>query len=347
MSKEPDSPQIPKPKKHKKSKTNDVEKNEKKRKRSGSDDLESASHKNKKKHRTKHPIDATRELSLPSKLQEAPVISPCYQQRSSLYLPLPPIAQKHALEGLCAEHLSPLILTYYPPFHGVIVSYSNAHLSTEPFSNSRPAYARAIDEYAASFVWLTADFLLFKPQKGDVTEGWINLQNESNIGLLCLNFFNATIERRRLAKGWKWIAGGTKPSKSRKLKKPAEDSSADSEDDMEDTQETEENSLEDAQGYFQDAQGKKIEGLLRFRVKGVETSRGMDRETSFLNIEGTMLSDEEEKEIHDQETMRRQEKGKRQPKHALVGALVHGHDGSVDIDQPTDLTPSLKHRAKY
>jgi hypothetical protein len=45
---------------------------------------------------------------------------------------LAPISQLHSLAGICAEHLSPLILTYYPPFKGVVLSYSNAQLSKHP-----------------------------------------------------------------------------------------------------------------------------------------------------------------------------------------------------------------------
>lgn len=346
MSTEQEDLQVTKLKKHMKLKDKTVERNEKKRKREGSEDLELTSPV--KKHRSKLPTEpSTKRNPLSAAQQDAQTISPCYQQSSSLYLPLPPISQKHALEGLCAEHLSPLILTYYTPFHGVILSYCNARLSANPLSETTPVYAKAIDEYAASFVWVTADFLVFKPQIGDLIEGWVNLQNESNIGLLCLNFFNATIERRRLAKGWKWIAGGAKPSGKRKLKKAAKSASSDEDGDGEGSQEAEEHDVEDAQGFFQDKQGKKVEGLIRFRVRNAETSRSMDRETSFLNIEGTMLGEEEEEKLQEQEAMRIREKGKRQPRYAMAGALTNGYDRSMDLEQPVDVTPSLKHRAKY
>ena len=348
MSMELDSPQLSKIKKHRKIKEQDVERSEKKRKRKASDDLELASPT--KKHRSKQHSESTEKHELSSIKPEVSITSPFFKQTSSLYLPLPPISQKHPLKGLCAEHLSPLILTYYPPFHGVIISYSNIRLSTDPISKTKPAYAKSIDEYAANFVWLTADFMLLRPQKDDLMEGWVNLQNESNIGLLCLNFFNITIERRRLAKTWKWKPGGVKASGKRKLKKAQRSSSSNSDEEMEDSegeQEAREYGVDDTQGYFQDSQGQKVEGLVRFRVKGVETSRSMDRETSFLNIEGTMLSVEEEKELQEQETFRVKEKDKRLPRHVMSGALTNGHDGPMDIDQPMELTSSLKHRAKY
>ena len=328
-------------KKLKKHKNSGVEKKEKKRKRQASEDLELNSPT--KKHRSKQNGKSAAEHRISTVTQEPPPIPPYYQQTSSLYLPLPPISQRHALKGLCAEHISPLILTYYPPFHGVILSYCNARLSGNPLSETKPVYARSIDEYAASFVWVTADFLVFKPQNGDLIEGWVNLQNESNIGLLCLNFFNATIQRRRMAKGWKWISGGVKPTGKRKLKKAQGGTSSDSEQGDEVT----ENTAEDAQGFFQDGQGKKIEGLLHFRVKNVETSRSMDHETSFLNIEGTMLSEEDEEKLQEQEALQVKGKGKRQPKYAMSGALADGIDEPTKADQPANLNPSLKHRVKY
>ena len=348
MSMEIDSPQLPRPKKHKNSKDKDVENSEKKRKRRNSDDITLVSHtkKQKSKHHPKSPIAH----DTPPIPLESPIDSPFYQQTSSLYLPLPPIAQRHALQGICAEHLSPLILTYYPSFHGVIISYSNARLSSDSETQaSNPAYSRAIDEYAASFIWLTADFLVFKPQKGTVIEGYVNLQNESNLGLVCWNFFNASIEKKRLPKGWKWVTGGLKPPGRRKLKKPAKSVESDSEENSENDAQAEMETIANTQGYFQDAQGKKIEGLVRFRVKNIETSRCMDRETGFLSIEGTMLSEQEEIDLQEQESMRTPNRRKRQLnrnaelRDAMSGALTNGYDGAMDVDS----TPSLKHRAKY
>ncbi|KAK4695290.1 DNA-directed RNA polymerase I subunit RPA43, partial [Lecanoromycetidae sp. Uapishka_2] len=350
MSMEIGSPQVSKHKTHKKSKdkSKDVEKRNKKRKRAASDDTDLTMPT--KKHRSKsnpEHIVAQPEQSQPI---AAPIVSPFYLESFSLYLPLPPIAQGHAIQGLCAEFLSPLILTYYPPFHGTIISYNNPRVSTEPEAQTtKPAYARAVDEYAASFVWLTAEYLMFKPRKGTMIEGQVNLQNESNIGLLCWNFFNASIDKKRLAKGWKWIDGGMAPPRKKKLKKAGKSATTDSEDDEETYEGEEGPSVEDTQGYFRDAQNKKVEGLVRFTVRNVETSRSMDRETGFLSIEGTMLSEVEEKELQEQEAIRKPGKGGKQrkyihdPKDAMTGALTNGYDGAMDVDS----TRSLKHRAKY
>ena len=345
MSMEIDNPRLLKPKKHKSLKDKDVEQSEKKRKRHTSDEPAVTSPKKpKNKHHSKTSIAKEAAEFSP----ERSIDSPFYEQTYSLYLPLSPISQRHAIQGLCAEHLSPLILTYYPPFHGVIISYSDPRLSTEPDAEeSKPAYAKSIDEYAPTFIWLTAEFLVFKPTKGTLIEGYVNLQNESNLGLVCWNFFNASIGRKRLPKGWKWVAGGMKPTR-RKLKKAAESAETDSEEDEINVKEAED-TPEDTQGYFQDENGKKVEGVVRFTVKDVETSRSMDRDTSFLSLEGTMLNDKEERNLQEQEAMRIPERRRRQvnvisePRNAMSGALMNGYDGAMDIDS----TPSVKHRAKY
>ncbi|CAF9929573.1 hypothetical protein IMSHALPRED_007943 [Imshaugia aleurites] len=337
-------------KKHGKSKNKDVERSEKKRKRNAVDEVEVGLASPTKKHRSsQRPKSSTGQFRPTTALREEPV-SPFYQQTSSLYLPLPPISQKHALQGICAEHISPLILTYYPPFNGVVISYSNARLSTDPQTEaSNPAYARAIDEYASSFIWLTADFVIFKPRKGSVLEGYVNLQSESTIGLLYLNFFNASIDRRRLPKEWTWIPGGMKAPGKRKLKKAAEDTTSDSDGAEADKDDAAGQILEDSEGYFQDQGGRKIEGLLRFRVKNVDTSKSIDRETGFVSIEGTMLSEDQERQLQEQERiripdMRRKQLGwHNEPPNAMTGAIVNGFDGAMDIDD----TPSSKHRATY
>lgn len=349
MSLELDNAQEPRHKKHKRSKEKGVEISDRKRKRQASEGLEPTSPT--KKHRSKDRSLATKEDEAAISNTPPSAGLPIYQQSSSLYLPLPPISQNHALRGLCAEHLSPLILTYYPPFHGVILSYSNARLSTNPQSDTKPAFSRAIDEYAASFIWLTADFIVVKPRRGDTIEGWVNLQNESNIGLLCLNFFNVTIERKRLAKEWKWITAGIKAPPRTKLNKSAKTSSGESEMEEDPGEAAAAGSLETSHGYFQDEDEKKVGGLLRFRVKGVQTSRSVDRETGFLSIEGTMLSQEDEKKLYEQEceAMRKARKrgGHREGIFAMKEASAAGFEGVVDVDINADLAPSLKHRAKY
>lgn len=221
--------------------------------------------------------------------------SPFYMETYSIFLPLSPICYNHPLQGLCAEHLSPLLLCYHLPFHGVVISYENTKLSAEPPQdlNSEipsPVLARSVDEYAVSFVWLTADFLIFRPRKNDIMEGWINLQNEGNLGLVYLNFFNVSIERKRLPKSWRWVSGDMKPRARKSAKQRYH-----GEEDMQ------ANGDVAGAGYFVNEGGERVDGLVRFRVIQVETSRSSGRENSFFDIEGTMLSEGEEKELREQD----------------------------------------------
>jgi len=150
-------------------------------------------------------------------LQSSP---PFVQQTTSFYLALSPIAHDFPLDGLCAEHISPLLLTYYPPMKGVVLSYSDPRLSEAPEKRgvqikkekrSKTVLGRSVDEYAVTYVWLTVDFLLFKPQRGTVLEGYVNLQNESILGLSATTILMPASSVRgyqRIGSGWK-----TRPQK--------------------------------------------------------------------------------------------------------------------------------------
>lgn len=249
----------------------------------------------------------------PSTVKEIPAVqvnltdeSPFYEKKYSLYLPISPISYHYPLSGLCAEHLSPLILKYYPPFHGVVLSYSNAKLTAYPEcipenESPGPILARSVDEYAASFVWLTADFLIFSPKRGNYMEGWLNIQNQGNLGLLCWNFFNVHIERKRLPKDWTWVSC-TSQSRLAKGQKP--NGAAYGVESQREWELHQMNDVGQGEGYFQDGNGKRVEGLIRFWVKDIESSRGLDRENNFVSIRGTMLSAEDEQALEQHDAAR-------------------------------------------
>ncbi|KAL2830088.1 hypothetical protein BJY01DRAFT_227547 [Aspergillus pseudoustus] len=147
--------------------------------------------------------------------------SPYSLTTATLYLPLSPISisPTHALASLLAEHLSPLLLTYYPPLQGIILAFSNASISSHApsaSSTSSPAdlnpqpltLAATAGEYGVMYVYLTATFLVFRPQRGQLLEGWVNVQSEGFLGAVVLNLFSVGIERKRLPPTWKWIPPG-------------------------------------------------------------------------------------------------------------------------------------------
>jgi DNA-directed RNA polymerase I subunit RPA43 len=295
---------------------------EKKRKRDHGEE----GHKSKSK---KHKSDKASGQS--STLDTPPTASPFHMQTSSLYLPLAPVSQKYPLEGMCAEHISPLILTYYPPFNGVVLSYSNPRLSEKPFGNDgEEVLLKNIDEYAVSWSWVTAEFLLFKPEKGAWLEGYINLQNEGHLGLVCWNLFNASIERKRLPPDWKWV------------------DVSEMENEEADQEEGGKTYAEDGIGYYANGEGKKIKGMVKFRVKEIESSH--DRERGFLSIEGTMLSEEAEEELLESErdgtNNSKDSAGRRLGGSKALGATSLGVTVEPDI-MDVDAGSKKKHRVRY
>ncbi|KAF2721376.1 hypothetical protein K431DRAFT_284974 [Polychaeton citri CBS 116435] len=224
--------------------------------------------------------------------------SPYIQKTASLYLALSPVAYHFPLEGLCAEYLSPLLLTYYAPLEGVVLSYSNHRLSEHPSqgvitrSNAetkKPVLSRSVDEYAVTYVWLTADFTLFRPSKGTVLEGYVNLQNEGILGLMCYNYFNTGIERNRLPPDWKWISNGGESLEGKKRKVKA-DAPGD--------------------GYFVDGSGQNVEGRIVFRVRDFEAGVQSETGTGTINILGSLLSEAEDRKVDIEERERGKKKSK-------------------------------------
>ncbi|KAL8713307.1 MAG: hypothetical protein Q9220_002506 [cf. Caloplaca sp. 1 TL-2023] len=310
----------------------------KKRKRAAVAEPESPSAR--KKHRSEQHSPVRTASAIPSKTSDKNSSPPFCQETSSLYLPLPPVAQSNPLQGLCAEHLSPLILTYYPPLRGVVLSYHHPRLSTTPdqvpATSDEPALAHIIDEYAAPHVWVTADFILFRPRRGGVLEGWINLQSEGNIGLVCWNFFNASIERQRLPKEWRWNAGGLNAKKSMVKLKGKERADPPDVDEAEDLSHG--NEVNGMQGYFETGDGRRVEGLISFTVRDVETSRSSGGDNGFLSIEGTLLGESEERDLRASEvrneisSRRKQQRNGNEIPYAMSGALRSEDESNPDSE---------------
>ena len=212
--------------------------------------------------------------------------SPFVQKTLSLFLAMSPVAHNFPLEGVCAEHISPLLLTHYPPLRGILLSYSNPRLSEHPERGARAiindgraggVLGKCIDEYAVTYLWLTADFLVFRPERDTVIEGYVSLQNESILGLLCYNYFNAAIETCRLPKHWQWTE----------------------EEDPDESHDSTRDGRRRAPGHYGDGQGNMVEGRIVIRVKDFEATAA-DGGTGGINIYGTLLSKEDDAKVDDE-----------------------------------------------
>lgn len=94
-----------------------------------------------------------------------------------------------------------------PPVPGQVNSSSSS--SQPDIDNPKPlTLALTANEYGVLYLYLTATFLIFSPQKGQVLEGWVNVQSEGFVGAIAYNLFSVGIERKRVPKSWKWIPPG-------------------------------------------------------------------------------------------------------------------------------------------
>ncbi|KAG5288757.1 DNA-dependent RNA polymerase I subunit A43 [Histoplasma capsulatum G186AR] len=289
--------------------------------------------------------------------------SPFHLITATLYVPLSPISisPTHALSSLQAEHLSPLLLTYFPPVRGIVLAYSNASISSTPPSPSSPStphnpdespkpqpltLAMSAGEYGVLYVYLTATFLVFRPERGQPLEGWINVQSDGFLGAVVYNLFSVGIERRRLPADWRWVAPGQESTTSTSEAVAPKDRGGsvgvgvddddddDDEDKSSDFDSDKENfrplpassaamldhstqyqsnggleppfeAFEDASaGYFQTRSGRRVRGMVRFRVRDVDVIPGAEHDKGFISIEGTMLSPEEEAKLVEEERKR-------------------------------------------
>lgn len=211
--------------------------------------------------------------------------SPFVKQTTSLHLPLSPFAHDFAIEGLLAEHIAPLVLTYFAPLKGILLAYENPRISERPGggvianADNTPTsvLSRSVDEYGVTFVWLTAEWLVFKPQRGTYLEGKVIIQNESMLGLVCYNYFNAMIERDKLPEDWKWIEASEEGAQNQKKsnKKKAIEALRES-------------------GHFVDGEGKEIDSKQTFKVEDFDANQGPNGQIATVSIIGTLRLDDDE-----------------------------------------------------
>lgn len=163
-------------------------------------------------------------------------ISQCFRfVKVRMHVYLAPAFQESPLEGLKKQHLDPLLLNYNAEAHGVVVSYSNVRLLRR--KGTSESLGEIINECPFSFYWITADLLVWEPQREDVVEGWVSVQSPGHIALLINDTFNASIKRAEIPASWEFVP--------------------------QDEDEDGKKSL----GYWKDADGNRVDGKLQFTVK--------------------------------------------------------------------------------
>lgn len=255
-----------------------------------------------------------------------PLPSSFHSTRMSLYLPTPPIGLDKAVAAMLTLHVTPLLLTYFPPAGGVILSIHDPVLSATPQDSlnqallppsghsipktSTQAFPRVGDELGACWAWLTVTFLVYSPQPGDKLEGWTNAMSEGFIGLVCYNYFQTSIAKSRIPKTWSW-SGPTRETRQRKTPKKGrlnDDTDGPSQDSHFDSQETiivrDDDAIDGTAGIFRDSEGVKIPEQLQFQVVDLEMIPAQERGQLALQVEGTLLGKEEEAKLRGEERER-------------------------------------------
>jgi len=125
-------------------------------------------------------------------------------------------------------------------------------------------------------------------------EGVVNLQSEGFIGVVCFGKFNASVERKRLPREWEFVSlvetaeeaqttkvnGGLTTSSTPSLGNDgAEDEHGHALPQLHET------------GYWRDELRRRVKGTILFRIRNFDVGLG------YLSIEGTMLPDEEERQL--------------------------------------------------
>ncbi|KIW11657.1 hypothetical protein PV08_10959 [Exophiala spinifera] len=301
-------------------------------------------------------IEAAESLNL----LESEEPSTFYSTRISLYLSIPAISLETASSSILATHLAPLLLTYFPPAQGIVLGFSDPVLSAKAgSSNDLPlvppgngqlqpqaeVLSKTADENGVCWVWLTATFLVFRPERGDELHGWTNVTSEGFVGLVSYNYFQTAVHESRIPKSWIW--NGPTKEQLGKIKKKAKkarlrDDSDENEVKADGAVEVEDSAaapyqdrLQDDGGFFTDASGSKIPPTLRFRVVDTEVVPAHDRTKWSLQIDGTLLDEKAEQAAVEEErrsfNATQQRSRSRTPGGdvLMTGALGLSREGSV------------------
>jgi DNA-directed RNA polymerase I subunit RPA43 len=216
-----------------------------------------------------------------------------HTERISQYVSLSPICLSNPLPAICATVFSPLLLTYFPPARGVVLAYEDVELSDKPpapqnaksksKSNSQsetndtapaePLLLRHVDECSSPFLWATASFLVWRPERNKQLLARITDQAKTHITLSHLNAFPVSILNEHLPSDWSWQS-----KEAGKMKKGWD------------------GRLSDMGGWWVDGEGEQVKNGRELKVRIRDFEGKMDgKGKGFIRVDGSMLSEEEEK----------------------------------------------------
>lgn len=237
-------------------------------------------------------------------------LSKCFSLvHTTLYLPLAPCYILKPNFGIQTQHLDPLLLTWYGPLGGVILAYQNLKLlgqseeEEEAASEDFEAFGKIIHESPYSYFWISVDFLIWKPQPGQVIKGDVNFQASSHISLLVHGVFLANIRREDIPESWQFVffeadenAENSEDAQEREGNDASQAMDAVNKiaDDMQEEEmkkNGEYTKTKDMQnavkslGYWVDENGQKVSDTLKFNVKRIFSSGKV------VSLQGTLLGE--------------------------------------------------------
>ncbi|KAG4302029.1 hypothetical protein PCANB_001908 [Pneumocystis canis] len=121
------------------------------------------------------------------------VINPFYNLEIESYISIPPVYSNCPMEGV-KYYLDTMILSYLPNIQGIMLAHRNCEFIDKE--------AKIYHESPFAFAWVKFEMLIWRTQTDDFLEGIVNLQSPSHIGLLVSGFFNASIPKNGIPKGW-------------------------------------------------------------------------------------------------------------------------------------------------
>ncbi|ODV63418.1 DNA-directed RNA polymerase I subunit RPA43 ASCRUDRAFT_30048 [Ascoidea rubescens DSM 1968] len=201
-------------------------------------------------------------------------LSQCFKNVTTrLYLSIAPCYVNDPINAIKVQHLDPLIMTFYNPLGGVILSYSNLRVSNSMFDEfaiitkipkKKICLAKIQFDTPFAFLWVSVDFLIWKPEINDKIQGWCYMQTPSHIGLLIHDIFNATIKRNSIPSNWQFISNQI--------------------DEIDPNDDSTTHSL----GHWLDSEGNKIDAKLDFFVKSIHSAGRA------ISIEGLLIDSNNE-----------------------------------------------------
>ncbi|KPI37510.1 uncharacterized protein AB675_3950 [Cyphellophora attinorum] len=290
---------------------------------------------------TKPPRDADSDIDLPDAPPVAatspspPLDAPTNVEETLLYLPIPAIGltTSNALSSVIAQHLSPLLLTYYRPANGIVLAFQDPVLSahdgglgldgpmrppsdesTVATSASGEVLARTADEFGVCWAWLTTTFLVFRPTPGEEMLGWTNVASEGLVGLVSYNMFQASVGKERIPEEWRWVGPGSDSTAHRKEPRkgklgspikedaPSQHNQAQADEDeaaAAASKVTRPRSEDDDKGHFLDtATNTRVPDTLTYKIVDVDLVPGHAHGTLTYQIDASLLDEAAEQRVN-------------------------------------------------